>query len=123
MFKSKLKDLELLWDPDHKEYYLRAKYEVEDDHSVREVIIPHITLPVRSHSTPDFGLYYGNKLVNIGFGEMVMRPCDIEIPGHDTIKDACYVEHTIKEKPQEMTIEEIEKKLGYKIKIVGEKHE
>ena len=33
---------------------------------------------------------------------------------------AAYVINTLKEKPKEMTLAEIEKKLGYKIKLVSE---
>jgi hypothetical protein len=36
-------------------------------------------------------------------------------------KDVCYVVETLETKTHEMTVAEIEKKLGYKIKIVGEK--
>ena len=125
MVKSKLKDLELLWDPDHKEYYLRAKYEVEDEHRVTEHIFPHIVLPVND----SFEVYADNRsslawardiTCNIGFGDLQLREADVHIPGHDKpFKQVHYVSRVIKEKHQEMTIEEIEKKLGYKIKIVG----
>ena len=119
MTKSKLKDLELLWDPDHKEYYLKAKYEIEDDYRVTEHIFPHIVLPI----TNDFMVIGGDTLY-CGFGALGLRSDKAYIPGTDgKIIESPHIIRIIEEKTQEMTIEEIEKKLGYKIKIVGDKHE
>lgn len=125
MVKSKLKDLELLWDPDYKEYFLRAVYEVEDERSVRELIIPHIVLPIAikpniiNKSESESGRHYEKMSINVGFGSTLARTCGVYIPEHGSIENVCYVERVVKEKTQEMTIEEIEEKLGYKIKIVG----
>lgn len=114
MVKSKLKDLELLWDPDRKEYYLRAKYEVEDEDRITEHIFPHMAL----HITNDFSC--GEGYIYCGFGSLQLRSGKAYIPGTDgKIIESPHIIRIIKEKPQEMTIEEIEKKLGYKIKIVG----
>ena len=128
MIKSKLKDLELLWDPDHKEYYLKAKYETEDEHRVTEHIIPHIVLPVTDsfEAVADTlsAWVKGNFTCNIGFGELQLREAYVYIPSDSNpVSKACYVSRVIEEKTKEMTIEEIEKKLGYKIKIVGDKNE
>lgn len=129
MTKSKLKDLELFWDPDHKEYFLRAKYETEDEHRVTEHIIPHIVLPVNNSfevcANNLSTLAWARDITcNIGFGELQLREADVYIPGDDEpFTKACYVSRVIKETPQEMTIEEIEKIFGFKIKIVGDKHE
>lgn len=124
MTKSKLKDLELLWDPDHKEYFLRAKYETEDEHRVTEHIIPHIVLPVTDSFevvADTFSTWVkGDFTCNIGFGELQLREAYVYIPSDSNpVSKACYASRVIEEKTQEMTIEEIEKKLGYKIKIVG----
>lgn len=102
-------------------YCLSAKYRVEDEHSIKEVYIPKIRLGVRSdwlivnylNSYDDFD--NSRYTADIGFGALQMLP--EKINGHDV----CFTETTIKEKHHEMTIAEIEEKLGYKIKIVGEK--
>lgn len=119
MTKSKLKDLEILWDPDRKEYYLKAKYEVEDDHRVTEHIFPHIVFPI----TDDF-VVEGSDVVHCGYGALRLRTGEVEAPETAWgVVQSPHIIRVIKEKPQEMTIEEIEKKLGYKIKIVGDKNE
>lgn len=48
----------------------------------------------------------GNSLINFGFGDL---PC-VEDPKYEIIK----------EKKQDMTLEEIEERLGYKIRIVSD---
>ena len=119
MTKSKLKDLELFWDPDRKEYYLKAKYEVEDDYRITEHIFPHIVFPITDEFVAE-----GSDVIHCGYGAMRRRSGKVYIPGTDgkTIESS-HIIRIIEEKPQEMTVEEIEKKLGYKIKIVGDKHE
>ena len=117
--KCELKDLGLVKDGDTNEYYLTATYRVEDEREIREVTIPKIKLPVVQDSLmvdidtksrrilPDVS-------VAMGFGQL-----DVEYDKNGR----WYHEIIIKEKVHEMTLEEIEKKLGYKVKVVSEKKE
>lgn len=116
--KWTLKDLSL-----HKEenskwhtYYLTAVYEVENESGIYELTIPKIDLPVRN-GIPDMTVehnWYGedHTEINLGFGDLELL--------HDSGRPAWFAK-CVKEKTHELTMAEIEKKLGYKIKIVSEK--
>lgn len=117
--KVELTDLVLKKDKDGI-YYLGAKYRVEDDKAVREVHIPKILLTVnRSNVTirrddcyrEDF-IHISHPEVDIGFGYL---PLCIDDPCNMTY----FTETVIEEKIHELTLDEIEKKLGYKVKIVN----
>lgn len=96
-------------------YYLHATYQSENDREVYELDFPKLYL----------GYLYDNPIIHYGL-------CTTSIAEPDTVdlgfgrliaqrKDGMtgfYTRKTIKEKTHEMTLEEIEKKLGYKVKIV-----
>ena len=118
-----LTDLQL-YHADVDGYCLSAKYRVEDEHSIKEVYIPKIRLGVRSNWVmvnylnsifDSCDVDHSRYTADLGFGTCQMLP--EKINGYNV----CFTETTIKEKHHEMTIAEIEEKLGYKIKIVGEK--
>lgn len=91
-------------------YYLHAKYTVEDEHSIREIDIPKIHLRVDPHYVT---IKYEDDraFADIGFGYVPLIP---------TGRDCHYFTETIlEEKTKEMTLEEIEKKLGHKVKIIS----
>lgn len=122
MSKYELKDLQL-----HKEtindnaevYYLSAIYEYEDDCAVHEVVIPRIILPIndpiikRSHTRYTYSS--SDNTIDIGFGDLTMA--------WDESLGYIYYDKIIEEKVYDMTLEEIEKKLGYKVRVVSEKVE
>ena len=104
---------------DERGYYLTATYRVEDKHAIREIDIPKIRLNLDEKR---FGieiendplLCYKTGKVDLGFGYL---PLDWE-----KNKDGLtylFTERTLQEKYTEMTLDEIEKKLGYKVKIVN----
>lgn len=104
---------------DDRGYYLAATYRVEDEHAIREIDIPKIRLgldakrvSIRSEHDP----YACHRVsyANLGFGEL---PLDFAVnkDGHAYL----YTEKILEEKYTEMTLDEIEKKLGHKIKIVN----
>lgn len=114
--KIELTDLTL--NKDDIGYYLTAKFKVEDEHSIREAKFPKIRLNINESrlsvktETSDYDLR-DYAWADIGFG---MLPLDYEIV--DGLKVA-YTEKILEEKYTEMTLDEIEKKLGHKIKIVN----
>jgi hypothetical protein len=61
----------------------------------------------------DNGNYWNHYYANVGFGPFKMLGAD----GCEC--NPCYTMKTIKTKVKEMTLEEIEKKLGHKVKIVN----
>ena len=106
---------------DDRGYYLSTTYIVEDKHSIREIDIPKIRLCVdrkRFGITLEHcpGLCSQQGYINLGFGDMPID-YDFDSDGNTFM----YKETIVKEKHTEMTLDEIEKKLGYKIKIVNKK--
>jgi hypothetical protein len=95
---------------DEKGFYLSAEYTYDDKYSTRKLSIPKIRLndvlqEPCFHATSDV------TYIDIGFGECRLEPDS---------NGRCYTMTTLKEKPQEITLSEIEKRLGYKVKIVSE---
>lgn len=90
------------------QYYICAKYEEDSDACIREHVI---TAPLCLSSCPsvdiDTSIYNVEPMVSVDLGFGYLENAKIETK-------------IIKEKEKEMTIEEIEKALGHKIKIVGE---
>lgn len=120
MKNYKLVDLQL-----HKEekdnsvfYYLSATYQYENDRGVYEATIPKIHLPIAYHGEPIMRTsvsrypYHEDNTIDIGFGEVAILKDDT---------GAMFYERLIKEKIYDMTIDEIEKKLGYKVRVVSGK--
>ena len=110
----KLTNLSL--DTDEIGYYLSAKYRVEDYNSVRELDIPKIRFRVSNNMVQirRTGELYPQVQIDMGLGWMPVI--------HDGSDNEVYFTETvIEEKTHEMTLEEIEKKLGYKVKIVNKK--
>lgn len=100
-------------------YYLRAEYEVEDDHRLQKYTIPKISLPIRRDPVINerFDRYCIPRprydlTINLGFAELPV------VKGPEDYYYKCEI---LKEYPQKMTLEEIEKKLGYKVELVSGK--
>ena len=104
-----LKDLQL-----YKEdgiYYLSALIGYEDNYGVYDISIPKIEFPVTTHLHGYITTCCGNKAVSLdlGFGEMYAKPVG------DT--NTFFTITCVEEKVHEMTLADIEKELGYKIKL------
>lgn len=111
--------------------YLKLVYEYEDDHGVYELIIPKIDLEIRTDLLPTIENNYPwtgpitLELYKIRLGsnifDLLLSDVAVKKNGETlTCEKAAYVVNTLKEKRKEMTIAEIEKKLGYKVKLVSE---
>lgn len=103
-------------------YYFKAVYRSENEHNIRETIFPKIPIHIRKDtfviSSPET-LFYDNRRfvdlapsVDLGFGPIRL---DQDKEGNH------YYVKVIEEKVHELTMDEIEKKLGYKVKIVNKK--
>ena len=94
-------------------YYLSATYVFDDGSNKYVMEVPRISLPIRcgapdiNESTMTLG-GYGEAFINLGFGDLEMH----KFNGHH---------YTITTIQEELTLEEIEKRLGYKVKIVTKK--
>lgn len=105
--------------------YLKLVYQYEDKDGIHELTIPQVEFP------------FGNRLnlkniyeTNPAFRRVSICLCtDGDIANvylHDTKSDdgmAYYLDKIIKRKPKKMTIEEIERELGYKVEIVSSRKE
>ena len=105
--------------------YLKLVYEYEDSYGIHELTIPQVEFP------------FGNRLnlkhvyeTNPALRRLSIRLCtegDVaNVFLYDTKTDDGFMYYTdkiIKHKPKKMTLEEIERELGYKIEIVSSKKE
>lgn len=105
--------------------YLKLVYEYEDSYGIHELTIPQVEFP------------FGNRLNLIYIHEnnpalrrLSIRLCtegDVtSVYLYDTKSDdglVYYIDKIIKRKPKKMTIEEIERELGYKVEIVSSRKE
>lgn len=93
-------------------YYLSAEYNRENDYGIYRITVPHVDVPILNQfsittSIDPFDIDY----IDFGFGSLPFKAMDGGI-----------IETKIKDKPKKkMTVDEIEKQLGYKIEIVSEK--
>jgi len=110
----KLTDLQLY--QENNKYYLSAKFFYEDKQGYYEASIPKIDL----HISPDcevnissgydcFNVPYKIVDVDLGFGLLYAKPFNE--------KGDFFTLTRLEEKVHEMTLDEIEKALGYKIKL------
>lgn len=106
-------------------FHLNVTYQYEDEKGIHEYNIPKISIPINSGVIPniredisesiEWGYYKLHRhTVDLGFGDLTVEKNEDNVLAVDKV---------IKWKYHEMTIEEIEEKLGYKVKIVGEKGE
>lgn len=95
---------------DDRGFYLSAEYILDYEHTTQKLIIPKIRIPDRGN--------YPSFVYNSQDTYLFVAPDRLPLDPDDT--GARFTITTIKEKPKEMTLSEIEKKLGYKVKIVSE---
>ena len=92
-------------------YYLSPKYRVETEKNVREIYIPKARLKVNLHCVGlELNTFTNNYNCNLIPGGLELY-ADSE--GH------VYYDTVVEEKVYELSLEEIEKRLGYKVKIVS----
>lgn len=109
--------------------FLSIRYLIEDGTSIKEFHLPKVRLPIEyadlNHEYNEAGINGRYDTVNLvlPMQELEVQTGDatFNVDGHiEKYKEVKYACKVIEEKTKEMTIEEIEKKLGHKIKIVKE---
>lgn len=115
--------------------YLHLSYTFFDkEGNKHELIIPKIKLPFRETELPKIisnEYPVGLRIRNVDY---YIPTDDLPIERHDGIvtdykgnehpyKDVAYIDRIVEYAVKEMTQEEIEKELGYKVKIVSEKED
>jgi hypothetical protein len=108
-----IKDLQLY--KEDGQYYLSAVFNYEDKKGYYEMSVPKINLPISycqiSHEH-SYDILFGDVhdvKVDFGFCTLNAHPFDD--------KGTFFTVTCLEEKVQEMTLDEIEKELGYKIKL------
>lgn len=103
------------------ELYLKLVYEVEDEYYRRRITMPKISLGFFKNKFPSLNAeiiradrMFPERYISNHIGDFPL--CNY---GYD---EACLYEEILEEKYEELTMDEIEKRLGHKIKIVKEKN-
>ena len=105
--------------------YLKLVYEYEDSYGIHELTIPQVEFP------------FGNRLnlTHIYENNPALRRVSIHLCTEGDVANVYlhnsksydglvyYTDKIIKRKPKKMTIEEIERELGYKVEIVSSRKE
>lgn len=120
------------WKSDDRNYYAKLEYDYEDHiGNLHHMLIPKIELPfVTSNIYMDKSMYWPSidplhredPILKVGSYEFRLKSlkCVPEAPE----KEVYMVDRIIKKAPpKEMTLSEIEEKLGYSVKIVSEKND
>ena len=116
--KVTLKNVELY--NDKNGYYLSLEYEEETIDGIYRIEIPKADLripcdrcDIYTEPSSYLTLYYADQYLRVGEGDKILLR-----PG---LTGGKYIKTLIKKKTREMTLSEIEKELGYNIKIVNDK--
>ena len=127
MFKEKIKVKKAKLYEEHGRYYIDVTYLAENERWIKEIHMPMLPIPLEKWTgnidteylgTPVYNVPYREK-VSVKLGDLLMPLLKSDRGGYS--EEVYFTEKTIEEKVQEMTIDEIEKKLGLKIKIVSKK--
>lgn len=108
-------------------YYLHLKYYYENDRGRYILHIPRVCLDILTNKLPNIIHEHPLKpMVTMNGCQYIMDEAGVEMVDLDgnniTPKGACIVQ-TIEEYSREVTMDEIEKKFGHKVKIVNNKGE
>lgn len=119
---------------ENDQLYIKLVYILEDGHKIEKLTIPKVELPIVTNLRPRLETHDFSKewllsdpsfyLTCTMYADYVGTPMPVNrgniIDFRHEIRDVFYTEETIEEKATEMTLEEIEKKLGYKVVIKKE---
>lgn len=117
--KDVLQSVELWKDEKTDEYFLRLEYLCENEAEIFQRIYPKVKIGIPRHSylSQDFGCFPGRDRYYLPY----YYPNGFSVLPDKNGKHM-YCE-TVSKKTHKMTVEEIEKKLGYCVEIVSEKGE
>lgn len=126
IYNIKLTNVELKKDEMTGGYYLDVTYEYEDNRGYYEMHFPHARLPFYEKDMPTLnrgmGIGWYSDSPNVSLYDNTLQLAKGKSK-HEEKGEYYYTIKTLKEKHHEMTLEEVEKKLGYKIKLVTKKEE
>lgn len=121
--KCSLKDAQIYIQDNTR--YLKLVYEYEDSFGIHELTIPQVEFPFGNRL--NLIHIYENNPIWQGLSIRLCTEGDVtNVYLHDTKSDdgvVYYTDKIIKRKPKKMTLEEIERELGYKVEITSSRKE
>lgn len=114
-------DVELM---DHKHWiedgrlYMSLRYKVATSVGDVDLLYSKIRMPFIVDHLPKLKMT-DDGLLWLDADDCKFYLCDAEHPDYPSLDEACVFEHMEKPPEREMTVAEIEKELGYKVKVVG----
>lgn len=131
MTRQTVKEARLYEENDN--FYLDVRYEIEDQHGIKEIHIPKVRIPLEFANLEHiWESVYGGKVETtelvLPYKNLVCNPGKAYFLNNEdgkthTHPGVAFATKIIKEKKTDMTIEEIEARLGYKIRIVNKKED
>lgn len=105
-----------------EQWYLRLIYKYEDKQGKHTVIFPKASIPIPQCSLPPVNYTTDGPYIDC-ISSMFLREavCGLAIE-RDVKEPACCFDIITEYATKEMTLEEIEKELGYKVKIVNKEN-
>ena len=109
------------------EWFMRLEYEYEDSRGKHLVILPKVDFPCSLKYTGNVN--FCNCMATLGLNELASIKISESLDLHEgNITDpltnkaikAFYTDIIVEPKIHDLTLEEIEKKLGYKVRIVAD---
>lgn len=126
MKKHEYKSVELY--EEKGQYYLKLVFTTEDDREIAEVTVPRVKLPLSTDVFPSINIRHDYDICGYPLPPDATIKCgrgsDLRLEKgkvDDVVDGVYYVAKILEEKTRELTLAEIEKKLGYKVKIVSDK--
>ena len=98
--------------------YLTLRYKVATDVGEVDLLYPKIRLPFSMDEMPAVEMLDDRQFL-LSTGDCKFWLCDAGHPNYPDLGKASIFEHMEKPPQREMTVAEIEKELGYKVKVVG----
>lgn len=100
-------------------WYLKLVYKYEDEKGKHTVVIPKVSLPFDQGYVPNYGVVCKRPYIEF-VQEMFLYKGTCSLAIERGLKDPAYYFDVITEPAyREMTLDEIEKELGYKVKIIN----
>lgn len=111
---------------DDNMWYFMLVYEYMDEKGKHNMIYPKVSIPFSQYRIPYVGTSYSdNQDYFVCEGRIIIFKGTSDLAASKGCSDTAYAFDIITEpaEPTEMTMEEIEEKLGYKVKIVSKQKE
>ena len=98
--------------------YMSLRYKVATDVGDVDLLYPKVILLTDIDELPEVFVDQDQNF-KIRTRYRVFSLCDAKHPDYPSLDEACVFEHMEEPPQREMTVAEIEKELGYKVKVVG----